>query len=246
MERTNKLWILDSTLRDGAQGENISFSVQDKLRIVSALDQLGIDYIEAGNPASNPKDLEFFERVRALPLRHARLAAFGSTRRKDERAEDSEGLRALLQANTPAVCIFGKSWDFHVTHILHTTLEENLRMIEQSVAFLKANGREVIFDAEHFFDGYAWNPSYALASLDAALAAAPTDQGEAAYRAAVAAALPEGMTLDAEAGVVRWVESAEDGRSLVCAAALAPAGEFPRLDWLEHRLVTELNASPEE
>ena len=102
MERTNKLWILDSTLRDGAQGENISFSVQDKLRIVSALDQLGIDYIEAGNPASNPKDLEFFERVRALPLRHARLAAFGSTRRKDERAEDSEGLRALLQANTPA------------------------------------------------------------------------------------------------------------------------------------------------
>ena len=168
MERTNKLWILDSTLRDGAQGENISFSVQDKLRIVSALDQLGIDYIEAGNPASNPKDLEFFERVRALPLRHARLAAFGSTRRKDERAEDSEGLRALLQANTPAVCIFGKSWDFHVTHILHTTLEENLRMIEQSVAFLKANGREVIFDAEHFFDGYAWNPSYALASLDAA------------------------------------------------------------------------------
>lgn len=168
MERTNKLWILDSTLRDGAQGENISFSVQDKLRIVSALDQLGIDYIEAGNPASNPKDLEFFERVRALPLRHARLAAFGSTRRKDERAEDSEGLRALLQANTPAVCIFGKSWDFHVTHILHTTLEENLRMIEQSVAFLKANGREVIFDAEHFFDGYAWNPSYALASLEAA------------------------------------------------------------------------------
>ena len=168
MERTNKLWILDSTLRDGAQGENISFSVQDKLRIVSALDQLGIDYIEAGNPASNPKDLEFFERVRALTLRHARLAAFGSTRRKDERAEDSEGLRALLQANTPAVCIFGKSWDFHVTHILHTTLEENLRMIEQSVAFLKANGREVIFDAEHFFDGYAWNPSYALASLDAA------------------------------------------------------------------------------
>ena len=98
MERTNKLWILDSTLRDGAQGENISFSVQDKLRIVSALDQLGIDYIEAGNPASNPKDLEFFERVRALTLRHARLAAFGSTRRKDERAEDSEGLRALLQA----------------------------------------------------------------------------------------------------------------------------------------------------
>ena len=168
MERTNKLWILDSTLRDGAQGENISFSVQDKLRIVSALDQLGIDYIEAGNPASNPKDLEFFERVRALTLRHARLAAFGSTRRKDERAEDSEGLRALLQANTPAVCIFGKSWDFHVTHVLHTTLEENLRMIEQSVAFLKANGREVIFDAEHFFDGYAWNPSYALASLDAA------------------------------------------------------------------------------
>ena len=112
MERTNKLWILDSTLRDGAQGENISFSVQDKLRIVSALDQLGIDYIEAGNPASNPKDLEFFERVRALTLRYARLAAFGSTRRKDERAEDSEGLRALLQANTPPSASLARAGTF--------------------------------------------------------------------------------------------------------------------------------------
>ena len=168
MEKRKKIWLLDSTLRDGAQGEDISFSVQDKLNIVQILDRLGIDYIEAGNPGSNPKDLEFFERVQALHLNHAKLVAFGSTRRKNEAVEDDRNLRSLLEAQTPAVSIFGKSWDFHVTEIIHTTLEENLRMIEETVAFLKRNGREVIFDAEHFFDGYKRHPEYAMQTLFAA------------------------------------------------------------------------------
>ena len=168
MEKRKKIWLLDSTLRDGAQGEDISFSVQDKLNIVQILDRLGIDYIEAGNPGSNPKDLEFFERVQALHLNHAKLVAFGSTRRKNEAVEDDRNLRSLLDAQTPAVSIFGKSWDFHVTEIIHTTLEENLRMIEETVAFLKRNGREVIFDAEHFFDGYKHHPEYAMQTLFAA------------------------------------------------------------------------------
>ena len=168
MEKRKKIWLLDSTLRDGAQGEDISFSVQDKLNIVQILDRLGIDYIEAGNPGSNPKDLEFFERVQALHLNHAKLVAFGSTRRKNEAVEDDRNLRSLLDAQTPAVSIFGQSWDFHVTEIIHTTLEENLRMIEETVAFLKRNGREVIFDAEHFFDGYKHHPEYAMQTLFAA------------------------------------------------------------------------------
>lgn len=117
---------------------------------------------------SNPKDLEFFERVGQLTLHHAKLVAFGSTRRKEEKVEDDINLQALLSANTKAVSIFGKSWDFHVTDIIHTTLEENLRMIEETVAFLKAHGKEVIFDAEHFFDGYKRNPDYAMQTLLAA------------------------------------------------------------------------------
>ena len=168
MEKRKKIWLLDSTLRDGAQGEDISFSVQDKLNIVQILDRLGIDYIEAVNPGSNPKDLEFFERVQALHLNHAKLVAFVSNRKKNEAVEDDRNLRSLLDAQTPAVSIFGKSWDFHVTEIIHTTLEENLRMIEETVAFLKRNGREVIFDAEHFFDGYKHHPEYAMQTLFAA------------------------------------------------------------------------------
>lgn len=160
--------IFDSTLRDGAQGEGISFSVEDKLNITVALDKLGISYIEAGNPASNPKDIEFFERAQLLPLRNSRIAAFGSTRRKNIPVEQDEGCLALLSAGTDTVTIFGKSWDMHVTEILHTTLEENLRMIEDTVRFFIQAGREVIFDAEHFFDGYKHNPSYAIQCLRAA------------------------------------------------------------------------------
>ncbi len=164
-----KVDILDSTLRDGAQAEGISFSVEDKLKIIHALDQLGIAYIEAGNPGSNPKDIEFFERMKTVSLKNAKLTAFGSTRRRDITVEEDKNVQSLLSANTPTVTLFGKSWDFHVTEIIKTTLEENLSMITDTVAFFKKKGKEVIFDAEHFFDGYKANPGYALKALEAAV-----------------------------------------------------------------------------
>ncbi len=165
-----KVDIFDSTLRDGAQAEGISFSVEDKVKIVKALDQLGVAYIEAGNPGSNPKDLEFFKRVERLDLKQAKLTAFGSTRRRDSRVEDDNNVQSLLTANTPAVAIFGKTWDFHVTDIIKTTVDENLSMIQDTIHFFKQKGKEVIFDAEHFFDGYKSNPAYALKALEAAIA----------------------------------------------------------------------------
>lgn len=161
--------IFDSTLRDGAQGEGISFSVQDKLHIVRALDELGVSFIEAGNPGSNPKDLEFFEEVKKITLQNSRLVAFGSTRRKDLSASDDANLRSLLAADTEYVCIFGKTWDFHVTEILRATLEENIAMITETVSFLVAQNRKVVYDAEHFFDGYCANSEYALKTLRAAV-----------------------------------------------------------------------------
>ena len=160
--------ILDSTLRDGAQGEGIAFTVADKLGIVRSLDKLGIPYIEAGNPGSNQKDLEFFEQARALSLKHSQLVAFGSTRRVGVPVEEDQNVLALLKADTRVVSIFGKSWDLHVADILHTTQEENLSMIADTVRFFKEKGKTVIFDAEHFFDGYKANPGYALATLRAA------------------------------------------------------------------------------
>lgn len=164
-----KIDIFDSTLRDGAQGEGISFSVEDKLGVVEALDELGVAYIEAGNPGSNPKDLEFFERARQKKLRHAKLVAFGSTRRKLCRAEDDENLKALLNAGTEVAAIFGKCWALHVREILKTTEEENLLMIEDTCRFLCERGKTVFFDAEHFFDGYKENPGFAKAALSAAV-----------------------------------------------------------------------------
>ena len=164
-----KIIVFDSTLRDGAQAEGISFSVSDKLKIAAALDELGVHYIEAGNPGSNPKDLEFFAQVNKINLKNAKITGFGSTRRRGIKVEDDSSVKSLLEANTPAVAIFGKSWDFHVTNIIKTTLDENINMIRETVAYFKKNGREVIFDAEHFFDGYRSNPTYALASLDAAV-----------------------------------------------------------------------------
>lgn len=166
--KDKKLTILDSTLRDGAQGEGISFSVRDKLAVCRALDELGVDYIEAGNPSSNPKDAEFFKETSDLKLVRSRLTAFGSTRRRGVSAQQDPGLKALLAAGTPAVTVFGKSWDFHATEILKVSLEENLEMIYDTVAYLKGQGREVIFDAEHFFDGFKRNPDYALQALKAA------------------------------------------------------------------------------
>jgi 2-isopropylmalate synthase len=164
-----KIDIFDSTLRDGAQAEGISFSVEDKLKIVKALDDLGISYIEAGNPGSNPKDLEFFNKMKNVTLKNAKLTAFGSTRRAGISVEEDKNVQSLLEADTPAVAIFGKSWDFHVTDIIKTTLDENLNMLRETMAFFKSKGKEVIFDAEHFFDGYKSNPEYAFAALKAAM-----------------------------------------------------------------------------
>jgi len=163
-----RITILDSTLRDGAQAQGISYTVEDKLKIVKKLDSLGVAYIEAGNPGSNPKDLEFFERAGKMELRHAKLIAFGSTRRVGLPVEEDANVQSLLRAGTGAVVIFGKSWDFQVTDILKTSLEENLRMIYDTVRYFKDQGREVVYDAEHFFDGYFSDPSYAMQTLKAA------------------------------------------------------------------------------
>ena len=160
--------ILDTTLRDGSQAEGIAFSVEDKLNIVRALDILGVDFIEAGNPFSNPKDAEFFGRAEGIELNNSRLAAFGSTRRKNTAAEDDPGLAALLDSGCRFVSVFGKSWDLHVSDVLQTELEHNLEMIADTVGLLVRNGRSVIFDAEHFFDGYKQNRDYALQTIMAA------------------------------------------------------------------------------
>lgn len=160
-----KVKLYDTTLRDGAQREGLSFSVEDKLKVTLELDRLGIHYIEGGWPGSNPKDREYFKRVRKLDLKKARVVAFGSTRRKDISPENDSNLLELVKAKTPSVCVVGKSWDVHVTSVLVTTLEENLKMINDSVGYLKAKGLEVHFDAEHFFDGYKKNKEYALQAL---------------------------------------------------------------------------------
>lgn len=164
-----KVSVFDSTLRDGAQAEGISFSVKDKLNIVETLDALGIDYIEAGNPGSNPKDLEFFEKVSKIRLNNSKLAAFGSTRRRGITVAEDQNVQSLLRSECKTVVIFGKSWDLHVTDILHATPEENLTMISETIAFFKERGLEVIFDAEHFFDGYKSDSEYSLKTLKAAI-----------------------------------------------------------------------------
>lgn len=166
-----KIWVYDTTLRDGSQGEGVSLTVEDKIKITARLDHLGVDYIEGGWPGSNPKDLEYFKRVQELKLEHARIAAFGSTRRPGIKPEEDANLQALASSGVPVATIFGKSWDLHVVEALGTTLEENLKMIGDSVRFLKAQGMEVVFDGEHFFDGYKHNPDYALQVLEAALEA---------------------------------------------------------------------------
>jgi 2-isopropylmalate synthase len=157
--------IFDTTLRDGTQGEGISLSVEDKIKIARKLDELGVHYIEGGWPGSNSKDIEFFERVRDMKFTNAKITAFGSTRRKDSIASDDLNLNRLVESGAQVATIFGKSWDFHVHTAIQTTLEENLAMIYDSVLFLKSSGLEVIYDAEHFFDGYKNNPDYALQTI---------------------------------------------------------------------------------
>lgn len=165
----NRVEIFDSTLRDGSQAEGISFSVSDKLKIVKLLDGLKIDYIEAGNPGSNPKDISFFDELKKIDLEHSKLVAFGSTKRHNVKAEEDPNLQAIIDCGVERVCIFGKSWDFHVTDIIQTTLETNLSMIRDTVKYLTSKGKKVYFDGEHFFDGYLNNKEYALKTLDAAL-----------------------------------------------------------------------------
>jgi 2-isopropylmalate synthase len=165
---SGRISLYDTTLRDGTQGAGITLSADDKLRIAERLDAFGIDYIEGGWPGSNPKDMAFFERARRETWRHARLAAFGSTRRAGIRPEQDGNLKLLVAAGTPVATLFGKSWDLHVREALRTTPDENLRMIEESVRFLKERGLEVVYDAEHFFDGFRAGAEYALATLAAA------------------------------------------------------------------------------
>lgn len=160
-----KITIYDTTLRDGSQAEGVDFSVQDKIGIALRLDDLGVDYIEGGYPASNPKDREFFKDIVACQLSHARIVAFGSTRRADKRAEEDPALQALLKAETPVVTIVAKGWDLHVKEVLRVSLEDNLKMVSDTIRFLKSQGREVFVDIEHFFDGYSSNAKYALKVL---------------------------------------------------------------------------------
>ena len=161
--------IYDTTLRDGTQSEGFTLSSNDKVRIAQKLDELGVMFIEGGWPGSNPKDVEFFERARDVQWKHALIAAFGSTCRVKGGPEDDANIKALLDSQTPVCTIFGKTWTLHVKEVLLTTNEDNLRIIEQSVAYLKANGKRVIYDAEHFFDGYKADSSYALETLKAAI-----------------------------------------------------------------------------
>jgi 2-isopropylmalate synthase len=166
MKSTVQLY--DTTLRDGAQAEDVNFSVEDKIRIARKLDQFGVHYIEGGWPGSNPRDVEFFREMRRVPLKRAKLSAFGATRRAKLKVSDDPSMKALAASGAPVATIFGKSWDLHVHKALRTSLEENLRMISDSVAFLRKHADEVVYDAEHFFDGYKANPDYALQTLLAA------------------------------------------------------------------------------
>jgi 2-isopropylmalate synthase len=163
--------IYDTTLRDGTQGEGVNFSLHDKLEIAQRLDEMGVDYVEGGYPLSNEKDAEFFQRARELDLKNAKICAFGMTRRKGIKAEDDPGMQALLQSDASVCTIVGKTWDFHVTDVLRVTLEENLEMIADTIRFLVEQGREVIYDAEHFFDGWKTNAGYASETIQAAASA---------------------------------------------------------------------------
>lgn len=163
-----KIYIFDSTLRDGSQAQGISFSVSDKIKIMKKLDEQGVDYIEAGNPGSNPKDRELFKQIKTIKFKNAKICAFGSTRKIGVKVEEDKNIKELINSGTGTIAIFGKAWDFHVTDIIKTTLEENLSMIYDSIMYLKANNKEVIFDAEHFFDGYKNNKDYAIKVLETA------------------------------------------------------------------------------
>ena len=163
-----RIQIYDTTLRDGSQGEGVSFSLLDKITLAQRLDEMAVDFVEGGYPLSNPKDSEFFQRMRETPLKHAKLCAFGMTRRKGRTAAEDPGMQALIESGAPVITLVGKTSDFHVKEVLRVSLEENLAMISDSVAFLREAGREVIYDAEHFFDGWKANPEYAALTVKTA------------------------------------------------------------------------------
>jgi len=165
MKTREKIITYDTTLRDGSQAEGISFSLQDKIGIALKLDGLGIDYVEGGYPLSNPKDKSFFKEINNQSLKNTRISAFGSTKRANKKASEDRGIKALLSTETPVITIVAKSWDFHVTDVLKVSLDDNLKMVSDTVKYLKSKGREVILDAEHFFDGYKHNRKYALKVL---------------------------------------------------------------------------------
>ena len=160
--------LFDTTLRDGAQGENISFTLEDKVKIALKLDDIGIHYIECGWPGASAAAMDFFKHIQNIPLKQTRVTAFGATRRQGIKPENDSNLLALIECGAPVITLFGKTWDLHVTQIMGNTLDENLCMIRESVAFIKKHGRELLYDAEHFFDGYKHNPDYALKTLEAA------------------------------------------------------------------------------
>ena len=179
--KAKRVLLYDTTLRDGTQAEGISLSAHDKILIAQRLDKLGMDYIEGGWPGSNPKDMAFFRDIKKAGIRKSKIVAFGSTRRAHTKAADDANIKALLDSHTDVVTVFGKSWDFHVTEVFKTSLKENLLMIQETVAYLRSKKREVIYDAEHFFDGFKANPDYAIKSLQqAALEAGMHHIGESA------------------------------------------------------------------
>jgi 2-isopropylmalate synthase len=222
-----RIAIYDTTLRDGAQGQGVSFSPAGKLRVAKRLDEFGVDYIEGGYAASNPKDMAFFADVKKLGLTHAKIAAFGSTRRAKIHPKDDLGCQALIEADTPVVTIFGKSWKLHVRDVLRTTEDENRAMIADTVAFLKSHGKEVVYDAEHFFDGYKDDPDHAISTLMAAadagadiLVLCDTNGGTMSHEVAEltqvvvdAIGIPVGIHAhnDAELGVANSLESIRAG-----------------------------------
>ena len=168
MNADRRILIYDTTLRDGAQAEGVTFSPLSKIHVAQMLDSFGVDYIEGGFAASNPKDMAFFKEIKKVELKHAKIAAFGSTRRAGIPVEEDRGALALIEADTEVCTIFGKSWLLHVEEVLKTTAAENLSMIKDTCRFLKEHGKEVVYDAEHFFDGYKDNSDYALETLRAA------------------------------------------------------------------------------
>jgi len=228
--KKSKVQLYDTTLRDGAQRAGISFSVEDKLKIAKRLGEIGIHFIEGGWPGSNPKDAEFFARARTLDLKRATLVAFGSTRRASTKAESDPNLRALMESGTRVVTLVGKSWDLHVTDVLNTTLEGNLKMIADSVRYIKSGGQAVFFDAEHFFDGYKRNSVYALRTIEAAVEAGAdcivlcdTNGGAlphevaAAVKAAKKVGIPLGIHAhnDGELAVANTLAAVESGATQV-------------------------------